>query len=365
MGEQDPIWALGMMSGTSMDGIDGAALLTDGIEIRAFGPTRFEPYPEQTRSLIARGQGLWPGADPVLEQIAAEVEARHAQLAVQFPTVEVIGFHGQTLAHDPAGYRTFQAGDGARLARARSRTVAWDFRSADVLSGGEGAPLVPAFHHACARMLDLARPVVFLNIGGVANVTWVDPLAARPEARDALVAFDTGPGNALLDDLMAQRTGASLDAGGTVAGQGAVDEDILRKALEDPYFSRPAPKSLDRGHFHYLLDAVADLDLADAAATLTAFTAASIAAAIRHMPHLPESWMIAGGGRHNATLMKMLAARINAPVSPVEQVGLDGDFLEAQAFAFLAVRVLRSLPTSFPGTTGCRIPVCGGRISPP
>ncbi len=363
MAERRPLWALGLMSGTSMDGIDGAAILTDGVEIMGFGPKRFEAFPPELRSRLIAAQGLWQAE--VDADLVATLDAAHAELALYFPTTELIGYHGQTLAHDPAGFRTHQAGDGERLATETGEPVVWDFRSADVLSGGEGAPLVPFFHHACARMAGLEETVAFLNVGGVANVTWVDPLTPAPEDPGALLAFDTGPGNALINDLVRARHGLEMDEGGRLAAAGSVDEALVAEVLEDAYFARPAPKSLDRNHFAWVLERVAGMPDADALATLTAVTAAGVAAALRHMPEPPARWLICGGGRHNQTLMRMIGARGNAPVAPVEEIGLDGDFLEAQAFGFLAVRVLYGLPTSGPTTTGARMPVCGGRISQP
>ncbi len=359
-----PIWALGLMSGTSMDGIDGAALLTDGVAIQGFGPTRFEALGEDVRCTVAKAQGAWPGAAGVAEAAAA-VDQAHGAVVTYFPTVQVVGYHGQTLAHDPGAQRTHQAGDGALLAQTCGKTVVWDFRTADLASGGEGAPLVPFFHHACALTVGLEAPVAFVNIGGVANVTWVDPMQPRPEVPGALLAFDTGPGNALINDLCAARGLGAMDRAGALAAGGVVDEGLIARWMADPYFERPPPKSLDRNHFAPVLDALDGMADADAAATLTGFTSASISAAARHMPEPPSRWLICGGGRHNATLMRMIAARTNLSVDPVEAVGLDGDFLEAQAFAYLAVRVLRGLPTSGPSTTGARLPVCGGRVSLP
>ncbi len=361
--DEGPVWALGCMSGTSMDGIDAAALLTDGHQIHGFGPKRFEPFSDADRAAIAAAMGQWDG--PQVDAAARVVTQAHGAMLDYFPTVELVGFHGQTLAHDPDGWRTLQVGDGARLATEAGKPVVWDFRTADVLSGGQGAPLVPFFHHACAQVLDLDGPVAFLNIGGVANVTWVNPGVSRPEALGALLAFDTGPGNALIDDVMADRTGAALDQGGALALEGAVDEGIVAEVLGDPYLAREPAKSLDRNHFHWVLERVSGMSTEDAAATLAAITAACVADSIRHMPEPPREWLVAGGGRHNAAILGGLEARSNVPVRPVEAVGLDGDFLEAQAFAYLAVRVLRGLPTSAPGTTGCRVPVCGGRVSLP
>ena len=361
-----PLRALGLMSGTSLDGVDAAELVTDGVAITEFGRTAFAPYPEGKRALIRQGLGTWPETAPALgARIGEAVDAGHGAIATEFPESELIGYHGQTLNHAPGQGRTYQAGDGAALARISGRPVVWDFRSADVASGGEGAPLVPVFHFALARYLGLSRPVAFLNIGGVANVTWVDPSRDRPEDLGALVAFDTGPGNALIDDLMRERTGADRDEAGGLASRGQVDERLLDAWMGHAYFDRPAPKSLDRNAFHACLEDVAAMADADAAATLTEFTARAVAASVRHMPQPPERWLVCGGGRLNRTLMACLARRTNVATETVEAVGLDGDMLEAQAFAYLAVRVRNGLPTSFPSTTAARLPVCGGRISFP
>jgi anhydro-N-acetylmuramic acid kinase len=358
------IRALGLMSGTSMDGVDAAVLETDGEAIGGFGPTAFAPYDAEDRALLRGGLGRWPG-EPGLHAVEARVRAAHAAAVAGFEGVELVGFHGQTLAHEPRWRGTHQVGRGDWLARDVGLPVVWDFRTADVASGGEGAPLVPFFHFACARWIGAERPVAFLNLGGVGNVTWVDPRAAAPEAPGALVAFDTGPGNALIDDLLGLRLGRALDADGALAAAGRVDEGVLADLAAHPYLAALPPKSLDRQDFHGFLDRVAALSTEDGAATLAALTVACAAAAARHFPEPPARWLVCGGGRRNRTIMAMLAAGTNAAVEPVEAEGLDGDMLEAQAFAYLAVRVLRGLPTSAPGTTGVRLPVSGGRISRP
>lgn len=354
--------ALGLMSGTSMDGVDAAVLDTDGEAIQGFGPSGFFPFAPEQREVLRGALGLWPEA-PGLEPVEALVRGAHAAAVAEFPGVEVVGFHGQTLAHDPRGRGTHQIGRGDLLARDVGAPVVWDFRTADVASGGEGAPLVPFFHFACARWIGLDAPVAFLNLGGVGNVTWVDPRKPAPEETGALMAFDTGPGNALIDDFVRARLGRAFDADGAVAGAGRVDDRVLADLAEHGYLRRSPPKSLDRNDFHFYLKRVAHLGTEDGAATLAALTVGCVAAAARHFPAPVDRWLICGGGRRNATLMAMLAARANAPVDPVEAVGLDGDMLEAQAFAYLAVRVLRGLPTSAPATTGARLPVSGGRIS--
>ncbi len=356
-----PLWALGLMSGTSMDGVDAAMVLTDGETISELGETSFSAYTAEQTALLRSGLGHWPA--PGQEGIASLVEQAHVAAARPFSEAEVVGFHGQTLNHDPEAQRSFQIGDGEVLAKALARPVVWDFRTADLKSGGEGAPLAPFFHFACARAIGASRVTAFLNLGGVGNVTWVDPGKAAPEEPGALLAFDTGPGNALINDFIAARTGQAFDANGDLAAQGQVDEAAVLRFLEHSYFDRIPPKSLDRNAFEAALGLVADHSTEDGLATLTAMTSASVAASLRHMPEPPARWLVCGGGRLNRTILSGLSGRLNAPVEPVETVGLDGDMLEAQAFAYLAVRVLRGLPTSAPSTTGARLPVSGGRIS--
>lgn len=352
------------MSGTSLDGVDAAVLETDGEDIFAFGATGYRPYSEAERAILRAALGRWPGEAGV-DAAAEVVETAHAELLSRFSAVELVGFHGQTLAHDPGGRGTHQAGDGAVLAEVLGLPVVWDFRSADVALGGQGAPLAPFFHFACARRIGARGPVAFLNIGGVGNVTWVDPRVARPELPGACLAFDTGPGNAPVDDLMRLRRGEAFDQDGATAAAGKVDEAVIGHFLSGSFFHRMPPKSLDRGAFPMLRLAVEGLPLADAAATLTAASARAAIRGAEHFPSPPEALFVTGGGRRNATMMRFLAAGFPCPVLPVEEAGLDGDMLEAQAFAFLAVRVLRGLPTSAPSTTGVRAAVGGGKVSRP
>lgn len=361
-------WVLGMMSGTSLDGVDAALLQTDGAAIFAFGPSAYRPYTADERGLLRAALGAWPG-DPPVAAAAAVVEAAHAELARGFlatqPGPALIGFHGQTLAHDPGGRGTHQAGSGARLAAVLGLPVAWDFRSADVAAGGQGAPLVPFFHHACARYLGLTAPVLFLNLGGVGNLTWADPRLADPAAPGACLAFDTGPANAPLNDLMETRRGLPYDAGGALAAQGEPAQAVLAALRAVPFFAKAPPKALDRDAFAWLHEAVRPLPDADAVATLTAVVAEAVAAALPHLPARPSAVFVAGGGRQNGAMMAALAQRLALPVQKVEVLGLNGDMLEAQAFAYLAARVQRGLPLSAPLTTGVSAPQKGGRISLP
>lgn len=364
MRKDGPLWALGTMSGTSLDGVDAAMLLTDGVSITSFGPSAYRPYSAAEQSLIRAALGQWPEGAQV--PAAAEmVEGAHAELLSRFDGAEVLGFHGQTLAHDPGGQGTHQCGNGALLAELLHLPTVWDFRSADVAMGGQGAPLVPFFHFACARYIGATAPLAFLNLGGIGNLTWVDPAAAGPESPGALLAFDTGPANAPLNDLVQARLGLDRDAGGALAATGAVDEAFLAMVLADPWFDLAPPKSLDRSDFAGLLEYLTQMPDADAAATLTALVAATVAAGLRHLPAAVSRVLVCGGGRHNAALMADLRRRLPALVEPVEAAGLDGDMLEAQAFAYLAVRVLRGMATSCPATTGTPTLVGGGRISRP
>jgi anhydro-N-acetylmuramic acid kinase len=355
--------ALGAMSGTSLDGVDAAVIETDGAAIHAFGPSAYRSYSEAERAVLTGVLGRWPG--PGLEAAQEVVMQSHAEVLSGFEDIALVGFHGQTLAHDPAGRGTHQLGDGAALAGRLGLPVVWDFRTADVAAGGEGAPLAPFFHHACARWMRAGAPLAFLNLGGVGNLTWVDPSVAAPEAPGALLSFDTGPANAPINDLMQARRGLAYDEDAGLAAQGRIDQAVLNAFMAEAYFARLPPKSLDRNDFGDLLGRVAHLEDADAAATLTAMAVQSVLQGIAQLPTPPERLLVTGGGRRNPVMMAMLRAALSCPVEPVEAHGLDGDMLEAQAFAYLAVRVLRGLPTSCATTTGVGQPTCGGVISHP
>jgi anhydro-N-acetylmuramic acid kinase len=358
---------IGLMSGTSLDGVDAAWLETDGQRVTAAGPTLTIPYDDALRRDLRAMLELAPGladGDARLARVVAQLTDYHIQAvkALELPA-DLIGFHGQTILHQPDRRRTWQVGDAARLARETGLPVAYDFRSADVAAGGEGAPLAPVYHAALAR--DLDRPLAVLNIGGVANVTWIgEETDERANGQEAgLIAFDTGPGNGPLDDWVTRHTGQAFDRGGALAQSGTVDTDVLSRLMAHSYFARPAPKSLDRLDFSRAL-ATSGLDAltaADGAATLVAFTVASIAAAKFPMP--PRRWLVTGGGRHNPSIMVALRTALGVPVEPVESVGWNGDALEAQCFGFLAARVARGLPLSFRGTTGVPGPTLGGRIA--
>jgi anhydro-N-acetylmuramic acid kinase len=358
------VWALGTMSGTSLDGVDAAMVLTDGVDIMEFGQTEYRAYTAAERGVIRAALGQWPG-DAGVEAAAEVVETTHAEVLSRFSGADIIGFHGQTLAHDPRGRGTHQAGSGAVLAEVLRRPVVWDFRTADVQLGGQGAPLAPFYHFACAKHIGADAPLAILNMGGVGNLTWIDPRCDGPQDKGALLAFDTGHANAPVNDLMQVRLGLAQDEGGALAARGVADRAILEAFMRHPYFFKMPPKSLDRNDFQGLLQAVGALSDADAAATLTQAAAQAVARGAEHFPHPVTRVLVTGGGRHNATLMAMLQSTLSCPVKPIEAVGLNGDMLEAQAFAYLAVRVARGLPTSCPSTTGVAGAVGGGQISRP
>ena len=350
-----------------MDGVDAALIETDGERVLSFGPALMVRYtPDQRavlRAAIAAAMGEGAGstnaaiaeAEALLTHThAAALERAVGAAGLQADDIHYAGFHGQTVLHRPAQKLTWQVGDADALAAASGINVVYDFRTADVQAGGQGAPLVPLYHQALVRGLRTELPVAVLNIGGVANVTWVGP-------GDTLLAFDTGPGNAALDDWALQHTGKPIDEDGALASRGRPDAAVLAAMLDNPWFAAAPPKSLDRMDFN--AGPVAGLAPEDGAATLTAFTAATVAAAARHFPQAAARWLVCGGGRRNPAMMKALQDALGVPVEPVEAVGWRGDFLEAEAFAFLAARHLRGLPLSVPTTTGVPAPLTGGRLA--
>ncbi len=346
---------LGLMSGTSLDGIDAAIVETDGETIKDFGPSLHHPYNalqrQVLRSAIARPSSD-ASARAAQEITAAHIEIIHAILATHRDHADLIGFHGQTILHAPDQRRTLQIGDAALIAQITGIDVVGDFRSADVAAGGQGAPLAPLYHRALVDRTRLSLPVAVVNIGGVANITFID--------QDALVAFDTGPGNGLMDQWAAQHIGTNYDDDGRLASQGRPNEAALTGYLAHPFFKKPPPKSLDR--YDLTIERVQGLLPEDGAATLLALTVQTIAQAALHLPTQPQCWIICGGGRHNRALLVKLDELIAQPVVIAEKMGWRGDMIEAQAFAYLAARSVRGLPLTLPSTTGVAEPLTGGRL---
>tara|TARA_Y100001970_G_scaffold293959_1_gene445086 strand:- start:14024 stop:15073 length:1050 start_codon:yes stop_codon:yes gene_type:complete len=346
------------MSGTSIDGIDAALVQTDGEKIFNFGPACTVPYSFALEQSIRSALGKQSENGELVRNLTDAHASAVENILSKHPTykekIQLIGLHGHTLFHSPDEGVTIQAGDGERLAKKTGYDVVYDFRFADVASGGQGAPLVPLFHEALGR--DLDGPIEVVNIGGISNITWIDPAGDMPP-----IAFDTGPGNALLDDWVRSTSNLMYDRDGVLSSCGTPHRDTLLKLMNNPYFDRPPPKSLDRLSLNTEL--VNGLSPADGAATLVHFTCETIAGNFAHVPSKPKRLLITGGGRHNPNIMRTLAEIAGLPVSPVEAVNWDGDAIEAQAFAFLAVRSLRGLPLSLPSTTGVPEPTTGGRLA--
>ncbi|MEP1208290.1 MAG: anhydro-N-acetylmuramic acid kinase [Rhizobiaceae bacterium] len=362
--------AIGLMSGTSMDGIDIALVHTDGCDKVEFGPSMAVDYPADFRRRIETGlleaAAIKERTDrPAnIVELERELTHRHGQAVQQFlqsydlkvENIDLLGFHGQTVLHRPDDQLTVQLGDGAQLAAASRIDVVYDMRAADMLVGGQGAPLVPVFHQALARASQLKHPVCFVNIGGISNITYVDG--------EELIAFDSGPGNALIDQWVQAKGGIPYDQGGQIASEGGVVQPIVDKYLASKFFQKSGPKSLDRGDFKPLDPGAAELS--DGARTLAHVTAASIYKSVEHLPKAPATWVLCGGGRLNNAIvgdLKLLAGQSSGEVILSEQAGLQGDMLEAQAFAYLAVRSQLGLPLTFPTTTGCTEPTSGGVLA--
>ncbi|WP_025091180.1 anhydro-N-acetylmuramic acid kinase [Brucella intermedia] len=368
-----PIWAVGLMTGTVLDGnIDVALLKTEGETVTEFGAYALKPYPRWIRDLLEQAQAearIWnfEGPEPKVFAEAEEALTRAQSAAVRelveesglsMADIGVVGFHGQTVLHRaPQTGRigdTRQLGDGRLMSELLGTKVAYDFRTADIRAGGQGAPLAAIYHAALLRSVDPSGNTAILNLGGVGNITWWD-------GGDALVAFDTGPANAPINDFVKARGLGEMDRDGALAAKGSVDEARLTELLKHPYLAAPYPKSLDRFDFTY---AMADgLDEEDGAATLTAFTTAAVGKALDLLPRRPQRLAVSGGGRRNPTMMRMLVERAKVELVPVETLGWRGDAVEAECFAFLAVRVLRGLPISFPSTTGVPKAMTGGKLA--
>jgi anhydro-N-acetylmuramic acid kinase len=368
--------AIGLMSGTSMDGIDIAAIETDGETVSRFGPSAVHFYQEHEVAILRRAmeeapalrdRTARPGAIARAEEVstvlhASAVNTFLAVNGIDRGAIDVVGYHGQTVLHRPKEKLTIQLGDGAALARETGIPVVYDLRAADVAAGGQGAPLVPVFHRALARALDRPHPIVVLNLGGVANITFID-------GEKDPIACDTGPANALLDDFMRSRNGAARDADGQAAAKGRVDAAAIETLLMHPFFAQACPKSLDRNDFREWVAAhggFAEKPIEDGAATLTMLTAATVARIVDVLPRAPQNWIVAGGGARNPTLVRMLREKLApAHVETADQAGWSIDALEAQAFGFLAVRSLMGLPLTFPTTTGAPRPMQGGVVVRP
>jgi anhydro-N-acetylmuramic acid kinase len=363
--------AIGLMTGTALDGfIDSAIVRTDGFEIEELGGWRLHPYDAALRAKLAecvsrarswefRGSEPAGFADAERDYTLAVADAIHAlvsQTGLCLSEVDVIGMHGFTVLHrpDPPVRRTRQIGDGALLAHKLGVDVAFDFRAADIASGGQGAPLAPIYHAALLRYKRRPRPATVLNLGGVANITyWA--------GGDDVLAFDAGPANGPINEWMERHGRGTYDADGACAAAGRVDETLISRALEHPFFARAIPKSLDR--FDFNADLARGLDLIDGAATLTALCAAALARGLDMLPTPPAELIVCGGGRKNPTLMREVATRSGTQALDCDTIGWRGDAIEAELIAFIAARTVLGLPLTFPTTTGVLRPTSGGRLA--
>lgn len=353
--------AIGLMSGTSMDGVDAALITTDGEAALETGPHLTMPYErgfrDRLRDLVAGRGDVEAVEEELTSYHARAVKVLLRSAGMRTAEISVLGFHGHTILHSPEDGNTWQIGDGSMLARETGIDVVHDLRAADVAAGGQGAPLAPVFHRALSAKME--RPLSVLNIGGVANITWIGPGGAD------LIGFDTGPGNALIDDWMAKQTGKAFDQDGAAAAAGRAYPVRLAKMMTHPYFAERPPKSLDRDAFTGIAaEALKGLSTEDGAALLTAFTVEAVARAADQLPVPSYRWIVVGGGRKNQTIMKGLRTRLSAEVISGDDIGWPGDAVEAQAFGYMAVRSLLGLPISYPGTTGVANPISGGVFTP-
>ncbi|MFN3314442.1 MAG: anhydro-N-acetylmuramic acid kinase [Hyphomonas sp.] len=367
--EAGPVWAAGFMSGTSLDAVDAAMILTDGAAVLEFGPVAERKYTAEERAVLhaateaARGWN-WEGERPeaLFREACAVITRTHADAWAMLtgqagaPRPVMAGVHGQTVLHRRARAgqlgATLQLIDAPAMRAALGVPLAYDFRSADVAAGGQGAPLAPAYHAALMNRLG-GEPAAVLNLGGVANIT-------VRTADGTLIAFDTGPANGPIDEWVEGHGRGTQDEGGRLAAAGRVHDGLLAQLLDHGWFDEPPPKSLDRYDFNASM--ARGLSLEDGAATLTEFSAAGVARGFEQLPERPARLIACGGGRHNPALMDALRRQLPCTVLTAEQAGWRGDSIEAEAFALLAVRTARGLPLSWPGTTGVPEPQMGGEI---
>lgn len=360
-------FVIGLMSGTSRDGVDAALIKTDGLNSVEAVAFQFEPYSDTLKAVIADACDIamdsrHPAANRSIDYCESLLDERHLaatesllnKAGISASEIAAIGLHGHTIAHRADLGWTWQIGNPAFLANQLNIPVMSNMRNFDVMFGGQGAPLIPVFHRAL--FADASQPVAVLNLGGVANLTFIG-------ADGALVAFDCGMANALIDDWMSQKTNYPFDAGGDFAGNGVVDQRLLQAMLDHPFFSAPIPKSLDRKDFN--LDLAKDLSAHDGAATLTAFSAKAVTMGLEHFSGRPQRLIVCGGGRKNGTMLKMIEKYSGIPTVLTDDLGWDGDAIEAQGFAYLAYRCLHGLPITYPGTTGVAEPMSGGVLTQP
>ncbi|MEM9468585.1 MAG: anhydro-N-acetylmuramic acid kinase [Pseudomonadota bacterium] len=353
MAQENKVYtAIGMMSGTSLDGVDVALVETDGKDVTQLLDYQEFPYSEDIRAVVSLVLGRQELDNDVRKAERLITNAHIEAIHQTGWNADVIGFHGQTILHDPKNKRSWQIGDASLLAQETGMDVVADLRQADVAAGGQGAPLLPLCHRSFAA--DIPKPIAILNLGGVGNITWLG------EERTDILAFDTGPANAPIDDLVKAKTGEAYDSSGLRALKGNALQRLVDQWLDDPFFDQKPPKSLDRNQWD--VSGVYEFELHDAIATLTQFTVQSVLKSLQHLPGKPKTLYVAGGGRHNKAMMQWLNQALDYPVEPVELIGWNGNALEAQGFAYLAVRSLLGLALTVPSTTGVSEAITGGVV---
>ncbi|MCQ2914008.1 MAG: anhydro-N-acetylmuramic acid kinase [Alphaproteobacteria bacterium] len=356
-----PLTAIGLMSGSSLDGVDAALIVSDGIDIFKMGKVINRPYDIELRKDLRKAMSEYAkDPDTDFSELERRLTLFNAEVADELldisdlysEDVDLVGFHGQTIFHNASTNKCITLGDGDLLAHEIQIPVINRFRNSDMANGGQGAPIMPSFYDALTHKLP--KPLVILNIGGISTVTWIGDFGQ-------LVAFDAGPGNALIDDWVSKKAGSNMDFDGKMASVGTADEKIINAMMRRPYFKQNPPKTLDRNEFlTRIMENLESTSLNDGCATLTAWTAECIKVAEQFYPEMPKQYIVCGGGAHNPTMMRMIRQKLSAPVVDASNFGWNGDFLEAQGIAFLSVRSLYGLPYSFPTTTGVEMPMSGG-----
>ena len=358
-----PLWAIGLESDTAISGVDVALIQTDGVDIFERKAEFSRPYSPTMRDAIAAVLGEKGQQDlTYLRQVEEQVTQHHISAVKELldmqdmspRQIDVIGFSGHTVLNRPAQKLSIQIGDAQMMLDAFGIPVVNRFYQTDLASGGQGSPIFPVYYEALARPLE--KPLVIFSIGGISSLTYVG-------ANGELIAFDVGPGNVLIDKWMQQRLGAEMDFDGLWAAKGQVDERLLSKLMQHPAIIQNPPKALEREDFLPLLTDVEGSSLADGAATLTALTCeALVQACEKYLPEKPIQYIVTGGGAYNPTMVKYLRQHLTAPVKTANEIGWNTMCLDAESFAFLAVRSLFGLPFTYPTTTGVEFPLSGGKI---
>ena len=362
--------AIGLNSGAALDGVSAALLRTNGEDVIEVGSSRFFPYDRDMKIALRRAEkaalehrdgaaDIGKASKDVTDFHVVAVDEFLNAAGLKRTAIDIVGFHGHTIFHRPkrtpeSAGRTWQIGDGRVLAEETKIDVVNGFRDADISAGGEGGPIASIYFAALAKSLEPDGAVGVIDLGRISSVTYVP----KTDSPLDILAFDAGPGAALIDEWVALKTGEPMDFDGELARSGKVHSDILRMMLLNPYVRRKPPKALEKSDFK--IEAVLNLSVADGAATLTALTAACIRASLPHLPAAPNDWIIVGGARRNLALTDAIGMALDADIHTAESLGWRGDDLDAQAVAYLAVRSLRKLPLTYPRTTRTPRPTLGG-----